>query len=84
MKSLLNEKESSRFTSRPAGCFFKILYFPQASDWRFRESSPSGMLVVVLISFESVQNVSYLGGALNLQGTTHTVREEIVLLEILE
>jgi len=84
VKSLLKEKESSRFTSRPAGCFFRILYFPQASDWRFRESSLSGMLVVVFISFESVQIVSYFGSTLNLQGTTHTVREEIILFKILE
>lgn len=54
MKPLLNEKESPGFTSRPDGCFFKILYFAQANDWRFRESSPSGMLVAVLISFAQV------------------------------
>ena len=32
VKLLLNEKESSRFTSLPGGCFFKILYFAQARD----------------------------------------------------
>ena len=84
MKALSNEKESSRFTSRPAGCFFKILYFAQASDWRFHGSSLSGVLVAVFISFERVQGMSYFGGTLNLQGATHLEREETILLEILE
>ena len=79
----LNEKESSRFTSRPGGCFFKTLYFPQASDWRFRESSVSGALVAVLISFERTQNMSLLTRCRRV-GTPHLIREKIVLLEILE
>ena len=65
MKSLLNEKESPRFTSRPGGCFFKTLYLAQASDWRFRESSLSVMLVFVLISFGRIQNMSYFGHAVD-------------------
>ena len=58
MKSLLNENESCRFTSLPGGCFFKILYFAQARDCRFRESSPSGMPVAVLISFADEEHVT--------------------------
>lgn len=83
MKSPLNEKESSWFTSRPCGCFFKTLYFPHASDWRFRESSLSGRPVAVFISFKSEQNVLYSGRAKR-KKAAYFIREEIVILEVLE
>lgn len=50
VKLLLKENESCGFTSRPGGCFFRILYLAQASDCRWRCSSCSGIDVVDLIS----------------------------------
>ena len=50
-KPTLNENESVELTSRPGGCFLRILYFAHAKDWRLRCSSPSGIPVASLISY---------------------------------
>ena len=84
MKSLLNEKESSQFTSRPDGCFFRTLYFPHASDWRFRESSLSGRLVAVLISFKSELTCHTLEAIRDGRDEAYLIREEIIILEVLK
>lgn len=53
--SWLNENESSGFTSRPGGCFFRILNLAQARDCRCRLSSLSVIDVAVLISYNVIR-----------------------------
>lgn len=55
-KSWLKEKDSSGCTSRPGGCFFRILNFAQANDCSCRFSSVSSIVEASLISLIKLEN----------------------------